>query len=135
MLRTITFALMLAATQSNAAETRYVAKDQSIYSQMCVAAATHGLQAAKQLGKEHYDGTIICNGKLITKFASQPQQTITAVEKQYKFVNADNRPESALCLKAAKDGIESLQMSPKALENIYCNGRTLSRFVRVYSAR
>ncbi|MFC6438732.1 hypothetical protein [Bowmanella sp. JS7-9] len=134
MKKVLAVVAMLVSASVNASEVRYVPVDESIYSNLCVVAAVQGLQAAQQQGGAEFDATIRCNGKLIADFARKIKVAAEPVlPVTYKVIAANDQPESALCVRAVKEGVGALQLPREELNNIYCNGRTLPNFARTYA--
>ena len=127
---------VLWAMNVHASEVRYVPVDESVYSNLCVVAAVQGLDAARQQGAEHFAPTIRCNGKSIADFALKVvEKAEPSLPVNYKFVAANQRAESAVCALAAEQGLQALDMPRRQMENIYCNGRKLETFVKVFARR
>ncbi|WP_448211989.1 hypothetical protein [Colwellia sp. MEBiC06753] len=125
---------------ANVNNVKFRALDQSAETQICIAAAQGGIDAAKtaanELGlnfntvKRH----TVCNNQPISQFAAK-FLTETAVEASVKptivkFVAADNAPASQICKEAVVNGLSSVKGLRGNINDIYCNGEIISRFVR-----
>lgn len=125
----------VSASASASEETlRFVAVDSSPFSSICVVAAEQGVVAARKSAPREFKSDILCNGQAIAEFArkfklSETSQPSAAV---YKFVVADERPESMLCQQAVASGVASLGLTRREMDGIYCNGMRLTSFARAY---
>ncbi len=113
----------------------FVPADQSVYSNVCVVAAQQGIETAKVEFADFSHNTL-CNGMKIGKFARKyntiAEETVPAA---VKMVAADAKPESQLCVQAAEQGIEALGLSHWKMNDLYCNGQSIKRFVKSYSKK
>ncbi|MDF2177209.1 hypothetical protein P2G88_03000 [Aliiglaciecola sp. CAU 1673] len=112
---------------------RFVAVDDSLFSNICVVAAQEGVIAARKVAPREFNESIRCNGQTINTFARQYTKADSA-PIAYKFVLADERPESMLCKQAVSEGVESLGLTRGELDNIFCNGVRLTTFAKAYQA-
>lgn len=131
------FALLSTLLSANALASkdnlRFVAADDSVFSNICVVAASEGVIAARKMAPREFSEDIRCNGRNIAAFSRQFSKNERA-EVSYRFVLADARPESLLCKQAVSEGVASLGLTRQELDNIYCNGVRLTSFVKAYQA-
>ncbi|NMP32835.1 DUF3718 domain-containing protein [Thalassotalea sp. M1531] len=114
------------------------ALDQSVETQLCVAAAQGGLTAAKSTASSlgvkfgQIKNRLSCNDQSLIRFAaqfeSQVEQPIKSVV--FKFKAADNQAASQICKEAVVNGLPAVQKQYKNIDDIYCNGQIISRFVK-----
>lgn len=147
-MKTLTLGLALSLSlstfthMSEAANVKFKAMDDSFASQVCIVAATDGINSARTLvtkqghSFKEFAASLTCNGKSLRNFSKSweaDKQTETT-EKQVKLVVKNNNPESQLCLDALVMGEEAARVKYDAkFENIICNDRTLASFLRQYS--
>ncbi|WP_438865362.1 hypothetical protein [Neptunicella sp.] len=129
-----TFAISMNAMASQASYS-FVPVDQSVYSNLCVVAAQQGIETAKTKFADFSHNTL-CNGMKIGKFARKYNTIAQEVAPAaIKMVAADEKPESQLCVKAAEQGIETLGLSRWKMNDLYCNGQSIKKFVKSYSIK
>ncbi|WJG09353.1 hypothetical protein [Aliiglaciecola sp. LCG003] len=138
-MKTTLIALSVLAASSTAMATTatnydFVALDNSEQTQLCLVSAKEGLSAAKKMGKARFSSDTLCNGKKIADFAKQYQQVEEKEQPavKYSVVAYDNTDASMTCVKAAVEGVASLNLKPYELKNITCNGRSIRSFARTY---
>lgn len=128
----IALSLLVTANTANALSnnTKYVAKDSSIESNLCVIAATQGFQAAKLAAKEA-DSTLnatTCNGVSVKAFSNN---SFGEKAKVVRFVPANQSTESKICAQAVVEGVAAVIKAHSAdARNVVCNGQTLVSFVK-----
>ena len=143
MKKPLTFAsIMLFSSQVLASSnTQFVAVDTTLETNLCLVAATQGIDAARntvdELSKHEFEA-IICNNKSIVRFASQHRtKSIKNADTKvtaYKFKTLDNSVETQLCAVAAQQGIEKARLiGGRNFKNIVCNGRSIAYFAKKYS--
>lgn len=118
----------------------FKAVDQTVETQTCLVAADQGLKSAKafvQAQGQRFDPLTSCNGLPIKSFAKKFQQVaapaVTEVNAiEYRFKAADQATESQICAMAALNGLDAVKGQVRNLDDIYCNGRILAKFVRAY---
>ncbi|WP_102797528.1 hypothetical protein [Bowmanella denitrificans] len=115
---------------------RFVAVDNSPFSSICVIAAEQGVAAARKSAPREFNQDIKCNGQAISQFARQfrADAPVQASNVVYQFVVADERPESMLCKQAVSAGVESLGLTRRQMDGIFCNGVRLTSFAKAYQA-
>ncbi|MBW8189889.1 hypothetical protein K0504_02480 [Neiella marina] len=81
-----TFALFAAPTFASPS-VKFVAANDNIETQVCVAAATQGLQVAEEIGKEkglskYETRALVCNGRTIASFSRkhQPSADVASIK-------------------------------------------------------
>lgn len=113
----------------------FYAADTNPETEICLAAATSGLKAAKQKAKQFgpkYTYNLeqtYCNGMSIKSFAfkahtksKQPSTTVYATDDSY---------ESMLCANVANNGLSQMQKHARySLNNVQCNGKSLRSFAK-----
>lgn len=113
----------------------FYAADTNPETEICLAAATAGFNAAKLKAKEFgpkYTYNLQetqCNGVNIKSFAknvsAKTKQSLPAV-----YANDDSY-ESALCASAANNGLSQLNKHARySLNNVKCNGKSLREFAK-----
>ncbi|WP_269519087.1 DUF3718 domain-containing protein [Alteromonas sp. BMJM2] len=139
-----TFAISLlfsvAATQSFAKDVRLQPVDENIETKACLTAANEGYQPALRLVRangfdaEEFSASVRCNGESLRTFAymfrnNQASETATKVALVAKNDNA----ASQACLEALTIGKDAaLTKYGLKGENIICNQKNISDFVRSY---
>jgi hypothetical protein len=120
--------------------------DQTVETQLCVAAAQGGVAAVESLAKSlNVDAnqmmrSVVCNESSLRRFARQYQlpetKAIEVATKDviFKFVPADNEAASQICATAVTKGLEAVSVNPNQYSKVYCNGVSLTRFVRQYKS-
>ena len=120
--------------------------DQTVETQLCVAAAQGGVTAVESLAKSlNVDAnqmmrSVVCNESSLRRFARQYQlpetKAIEVATKDviFKFVPADNEAASQICAMAVTKGLEAVSVNPNQYSKVYCNGVSLTRFVRQYKS-
>lgn len=113
--------------------------DKAVDTQVCIAAAQGGMEAAKATAKalgvnfSVIKRHTVCNDQSIRSFAAkfnkqeaqpQPKKTVA-----YKFVVADSAPASLICKDAVMNGLKDAATRHN-LKDVYCNGELINRFVR-----
>ncbi|WP_448212939.1 hypothetical protein [Colwellia sp. MEBiC06753] len=128
--------LVLAATASNAASSniQFVAHNASLETNLCIFAAQNGYDAAiaeaKKLGKNTYAAANMqCNGESIKSFAQSFEMipVVQATPKEVVVIAGNQSEESQLCLKAVKEGLETIGHKASSLT---CNGQPVASFVK-----
>lgn len=133
-------ALTLSATASaSPANYKFVALDDSASTNICIASALLGLDAAKEIAAGDFSKRTLCNGMYISSFAakySQPAKvSVEEAATKVKFVAADNNDASLLCVKAANQGVKALGLNRQEMQEISCNGRNIVRFAKAYASK
>ena len=112
----------LFATSAFASTERvYFAKNDSIESQVCVAAANQGLAAAKELGAKHgirvsrVSSSLYCNGQDIRDIAKNVTVENANSDTAVSLYAKNNQRETQLCLEAAQKGLSTL-----SLQHLHC---------------
>ena len=125
---------------------KFVGADQKVETQLCVIAATDGLDATKQAAAEfgvnfhRFNSDMTCNGMRLKSFVkamnkvSLPEPEIEVVsKKKVKMVSVNNITESETCIMAAKEGLKKAQRNYKGdATAIVCNGVGIHSFARKY---
>jgi len=132
--------ITLASSFTFANDVVFKATDDSIASQACVAAATGGLRAVKDLVIENninyndFRSTVSCNAMSLTRFArTYASQNIVSEAEAPEFVRLVAKTEtveSQLCVDAAIMGEQAARAKHNVLDRVTCNGKVLSRFVK-----
>lgn len=136
-------AALLLTPQAFASEnTKFVAVDQTLESNLCVVAAKQGYNAAMDTAKTFSSfnkqefNAIVCNGKRIFHFARQYQnakQAETVKQITYRFKTLDNSTESRMCAVAAEEGLDkAISLGGKEVKQFVCNGKSIAYFARMY---
>ena len=138
-MKTTLIALSVFALSTNAmastASYDFVALDDSAHTNLCVVSAKQGLKAAKKLAGVRFDDSITCNGSTIRAFAAKYKaQSEVKAPRTVKVIAANNAQESELCVNAATNGLNSLNLKKSEIKKISCNGLSLTAFARTYSA-
>lgn len=144
LLVVLSMVLASSAAQASNANVKFVAKDSSVESKLCVVAAESGYKAAlteaKALGGKYEAFAFVttCNGQSLRTFAQSYK--VKSVEKAEKVAQitkltlvkpANNSRESQLCAAAAKSGIRAIQNEVNYdVRELVCNGMSLTRFVK-----
>ena len=119
--------------------------NQNIETQACYVAATKGIKEAKSFLRTNdyafasMSSAIKCNGMSITDFAdkyavnqAQSEQAMQQRLSQVKLVAKDN-DASQICVDAVKLGAKEARAKyGLGNQTIYCNDKTLGRFVRSF---
>jgi len=132
LLLALSTVLFLSTAQASTSNAKFIAKNSTLETNLCLIAAQDGFNAAK---KEAAKSTLLhnvkCNGLNIKAFAKMYKSTqpvaSTSSLNNVLIVPADHNKYSKLCAKAAKSGIKSIRAAAKGLK---CNGEDVSRFVR-----
>ncbi len=132
-----------------ARQVKFKAVDQSAETQLCVAAAQGGLAGVKQ-ETEKFDlnfyrvkKSLVCNGYSLTRFARQfevksnvpeVKSNVPEVKRDvtFKFIAADKTVASQICADVMTNGYESVASKYENIDNVYCNGQIISRFVKQF---
>lgn len=135
--------ITLASSYTFANDVVFKATDDSIASQACVAAATGGLRAVKDLVIENninyndFRSRVSCNSMSLTRFArTYASQNIVSESEEAKapefvrLVAKTQAVESQLCVDAAVMGEQAARAKHNVLDRVTCNGKVLSRFVK-----
>jgi len=144
-LLTLALAALFTAQSFAATDTKFVALDQTLETNLCVIAAKQGYQAAKDtaaqfenFNKSQFKATV-CNGVNIQHFASQfekAKQEVVATEVEqvvYRFKPVDDTYASRFCAIAAKQGLQqAISLGGRQVKGLICNGKTISSFARKY---
>ena len=141
LLVVLSMVLASSAAQASNANVKFVAKDSSIESKLCVVAAESGYKAAineaKLLGSKYEAFAFVakCNGQSLRAFAEsfQVKAVIETPEvAKLTLVRPANKSiESQLCASAAKNGIDAIQSEVNYdVRELVCNGMSLTRFVK-----
>ncbi len=122
---------------SNAQASTVYAKNNAFETQVCVAAAQGGLSAAKAFAQSEgqalnvFRTDIRCNGKSLRAFA---RDFVSATETtKVEVFAADAKIASELCVKAAKRGVDSLNVNRVVLRELKCNGMNVTDFARKFA--
>ena len=134
-------ALTLFTTQAlSANNTKFVAVDTSLETNLCLVAAQQGYQVAKDTAEQftHFNrvqfNSTICNGVSIKQFAKKFAVKDIAVERvNYRFKPSDDSNESRFCAIAAEQGLQAaVNLGGKDVKNFICNGKDIAYFARKY---
>ncbi|MDK2593831.1 exonuclease III [Pseudoalteromonas obscura] len=140
MFKSFTVAALISLTSTTvfASEAHsFKADDASTISRVCEVAANQGLSAARKEGARHgvfisrFSETVRCNGEDIRTFAKTQSEVQT--EKQAsksKLVAKNSSVATELCMKAAKEGIESLKVYRGQARSLKCNDLPVKQFVQ-----
>ncbi|TMP31271.1 exonuclease III [Pseudoalteromonas rubra] len=113
-----------------------VSADASPESKVCAIAAEQGLSAARAYGAKHgvfvsrFSKTLECNGEDIRSFAKLAQTESTATQAKVELVAKNGTDATKLCLKAAKEGLSSLNKSSFQARNLKCNDVPVRQFIK-----
>jgi hypothetical protein len=137
-------AALLVTFQASASEnTKFVAVDQTLESNLCVVAAKEGYNAAKDTAKTFSSfnkqefNAIVCNGKRIFHFAKYyeniKQQSQPIKQVTYRFKILDDTTPSRMCAIAAEQGLDkAVLLGGKEVKQFVCNGKSIAYFARKY---
>ena len=132
-------ALTVSATSvASPANYKFVALDDSATTNVCIASALLGLDAAKEIAEGDFSKHTLCNGMKISDFASKynkPAKVAATTTTKVKFIAADSSHESVICAKAATQGLSTLGLNRGDLSTISCNGRNIVRFAKAYASK
>jgi hypothetical protein len=132
----VALTLVLTATVASASNSnvKFVAKDNSVESNLCIIAATSGFKAAMKSTVDQYAYRTTCNGQSIKSFSKTYQIKHITAPKAVVVIPANNTSESKVCAQAVKSGIKAAASSVNFnIRDITCNGKSLTRFVKQYS--
>lgn len=127
-------------------EVQFKALDQTVETQLCVAAAQGGVNAVESLAKSlnvnvnQMMRSVVCNESSLRRFARQynlsAKKAVDAATKDvtFKFVPADSASASKICTTAVTEGLQAVSVRPNEYSKVYCNGVSLTRFVRQYKS-
>lgn len=145
-----TIAILLTVSVSSASalakNTVFKPLGDNIETQACITAATEGLDAAKALVVENelnfwkFNASVSCNGESLSSFAkkyNQPASQSDVEETEIVRVVAVNEAAaSRICADALIIGEKAARSKHGIVqEEIYCNGREISSFVRQFKNR
>ena len=144
MLKSLVIAAAVVTTFAPSAQAlEFVNADGSKFSQLCIAAAqsSEGLKReAANLGITLTKAAQVqCNGMSITEFAKQYSKTEESQSvRVYAFENANNAPESELCIAAATsnetfEATKARLFAKNVVRNVTCNGLEMAKFARKYN--
>ena len=132
----------LNAVASPATQVKFKAVDQSAETQLCVAAAQGGLDSVRQEAEKfdlnfyHVKKSLVCNGYSLARFARQYEvkSTVPEVKRDimFKFIAADKAVASQICADAMTNGYKNAASKYENIDNVYCNGQIISRFVKQF---
>lgn len=137
-------AALFVTFQASASEnTKFVAVDQTLETNLCVVAAKQGYNAAKDTAKtissfnKQEFNAIVCNGKRIFHFAKYYQdfklQSQAVKQVTYRFKTLDNSTASRMCAIAAQEGLDkAVSLGGKEVKQFVCNGKSIAYFARKY---
>jgi hypothetical protein len=142
-----TFAISLlfsvAATQSFAKDVRLQPVDENIETTACLTAANEGYQAALRLVRannidsEQFSASVRCNGESLRTFAYMYRNNQASDNaKKVALVAKNKNAASQACLEALTIGKdEALTKYGLKGENVICNSKDISDFVRTYKSQ
>ena len=142
-----TFAISLlfsvAATQSFAKDVRLQPVDENIETKACLTAANEGYQPALRLVRangfdaEEFSASVRCNGESLRTFAYMFRNNqVSETAKKVALVAKNDNAASQACLEALKIGKDAaLNKYGLKGENIICNRKNISDFVRSYKSQ
>ncbi|MCF2908225.1 exonuclease III [Pseudoalteromonas sp. DL2-H2.2] len=113
-----------------------VSADASPESKVCAIAAKQGLSAARAYGAKHgvfvsrFSKTLECNGEDIRSFAKQADTKSADSQAKVKLVAKNDTIATELCLKAAKEGLSSLNQYRHQARNLKCNDVPVKQFIK-----
>lgn len=125
------------------ANIKFVAMDQNYETQLCLAAAQEGLEAAENLAASFgindkgYKLKTKCNGESLVYFARkyEKKEQTSQMKTIFKLVVANEATESKICAFAASQGIKTASEQYGYINNIICNDKPLTKFARRYKAQ
>jgi hypothetical protein len=131
--------LSVSAFNATASSTTFEKTNNNFETQICYAAATKGIDGAKELVESKglmfrtFKKSVTCNGADLTSFAKQyakrQQQNKEAITLE--LVATNNDVESKICIEALTKGIEKTVAKYKVNKDyIRCNRKPLPRFVK-----
>ncbi|MFD2164733.1 hypothetical protein ACFSJY_00510 [Thalassotalea euphylliae] len=127
---------------ANVNNVQFKALDETVETQVCVAAAQEGISGAKAIASalgadfSELKRRVVCNDQSLSRFAAKYTAQPKAAEKDvvFKFVAVDNAPASQICKEAVENGFAATESKYKNIDNIYCNGLLIERFARKHKA-
>ncbi len=142
--------IALAATATFASATTFAASPQVVFksvvdnleSQVCVAAASQGIGAAKALVAKNglnfanFTNNVTCNGRSVISFSKRYQAQeataqATAAPSLVNLVAINDSVESRVCIDALSIGEHKARVKHNLLgDPITCNNKPIKRFVR-----
>ena len=130
--------VLTTATATAATNVKFETTDNSLASNLCVAAAENGYKAALKSSNNKLAPYTTCNGKNIKSFSqgynAETKEVINVSNKNFLVVPANETPASQVCAQAVKSGIRSVKNSVDFNVNLVkCNGVSLRKFVVQYN--
>ncbi|ALU42262.1 hypothetical protein [Pseudoalteromonas rubra] len=128
--------LISIASFSASAGAQVVNGNASPESKVCAIAAEQGLSAARAYGSKHgvfvsrFSKTLECNGEDIRSFAKQVKAESANEQAKIKLVAKNGTIATELCLKAAKEGLSSLDKFRHQARNLKCNDVPVKQFIK-----
>ena len=132
MLKSLVVATVVFAGVQVAQAAEFVNKDGSALSEQCIAAV--------ESGKSHrnFEGVAIsCNGVTISQFVKE-NRVAKAAAKVFAFENANNAPETEVCIAAATSNETFSNVSSRLgikSNDVKCNGLHLNTFAKRYNKK
>jgi len=122
----------ITSTQASASNINFLAKNSSIETNICITAAEYGFAAAKfeakKLGVKPLNfNTLTCNGESVKAFAKSFKISTVKATKQVVLVPGNSSKATQLCVQAVSNGVSSIG---KEAQQLSCNGKSVSRFVK-----
>jgi len=135
----IALTLVLTATTATASNTnvKFVTTDNSIETNLCLSAAKYGWKSALRKSHRKFNYDIICNGQSIKSFSKnynvESKKVSTNLATKFVVIPANENSASKACAQAVRSGIDSVKDTVDFnIENITCNGKSISKFVKEY---
>ncbi len=125
------------AAQSN----KFVNRDGSAHSEICIAAATSTQELDNKMKKLNYTKadlkSFTCNGLSLNKFAKKYSSETYKAVNVYTFNSTTNSIDADICIAAATSNEAYLKLktslkSKKFLKGLTCNNMPLGKFAKKY---
>ena len=130
MLKSVFTAVVVFAAAQSVSAVEFVNKDGSVLSEQCIAAVESGKSYRAFQGKD-----ISCNGVSISEFVKQ-HQVASSNPKVIAFENANNNPETEVCIAAATSNEVYSDVTARLgikSASVQCNGLKLNTFAKRYN--
>ncbi|KZN45277.1 hypothetical protein [Pseudoalteromonas luteoviolacea] len=135
---TVAALISLISTTAFASQAQsFKASNASAISKVCEVAANQGLSAARKEGAQQgifisrFSETVKCNGEDIRTFAkTQSDVQVASQPSKSKLVAKNTSVATELCMKAAKEGLDSLKTYRGQARSLKCNNLPVKQFVQ-----
>ncbi len=137
---TLAIATMISSQAVATEQTKFVAVDKTLETNLCVVAAQQGYEAAVNTATQFTNFSkaqlkdTLCNGLTLKRFAKKYQANTTETALTvYRFKPIDSSNESRFCAIAAEQGLQAaVNLGGKEVKSYICNGKDIAYFARKY---